>query len=346
MDLRLAGYRTGGIARYGEELAGALRRIGDISLTELRARSDQSQGPQVRQMRTPPHHQFEHRALPIELRLKGIRPDIFHAIDFVAPRLSGVCTIATVHDLEFMRHPEYLDDASLRYYRQLDRAKRWTGHWITPSRWTADDLSSTFDVPPDRISVIPHGTPADLALKSPVPRSERDTFILAVSTVEPRKRYGLLLDALAESSNPPRLIVVGKEGWNSEADVNRLSSTPGVDWRSNVSDSELWSLYRQAFAVVVPSLSEGFGMSALEAMAVGTPVVSSGHGALAEVTGLAALTPESDDPEGWEDAIERVLEDEHLWNELSAFGQRRASQFTWRNTAALTADVYRRVHDR
>lgn len=343
IDLRLAGYRTGGIARYGTELAEALSRLNDVNVVELRSKHDDSGGTGAVELHTPPHHRLERYAIPTELLLKRARFDIYHAIDFVAPKVRDPRIVATVHDLEFLRHPEYLDDDALRYYNQIKESRDWTDAWITPSQWTADDLSQSLDIPPDCVTVIPHGTPAQVSLVPPVPRDQREPFLLAVSTVEPRKRYGLLLDALSSMETPPALRIVGREGWNASDAARRLASTPGVQWRTDVQDAELWQLYRQAYAVVIPSMSEGFGMMALEAMAAGTPVISSGHGALPEVTGRAALVPETDDAAGWATAIEQVLDDEHLWNELSAFGQRRASGFTWRRAAESTAGVYRQV---
>jgi glycosyltransferase involved in cell wall biosynthesis len=266
---------------------------------------------------------------------------VYHATDFIAPRILGTATVATVHDLEFVRHPEYLDDASLRYYRQIERSRDWTNAWITPSRWTAEDLASTYDIDPATITVIPHGLPVHLAHKQPVPRDEREPHLLIVGTIEPRKRHALILDALELIGDPLNIVLIGSIGWQSDDLVSRISRTAGIAWRRAVDDSALWDAYRNAWAVLVPSKSEGFGLQALEAMASGTPVVSSGHGALQEVTGLAALVPDSDDPSGWAAAIERIRKDEHLWNELSVFGQRRARAFTWKQAAEATARVYR-----
>jgi glycosyltransferase involved in cell wall biosynthesis len=346
IDLRLAGYRSGGIARYATELSAALALRDDISLLQLRSARDTCSGPAAKRLRTPPHHRLERYAIATELLIGRIRPDVYHATDFVAPHIPRVATVATVHDLEYVRHPGYLDEAALRYYRQIEKSRDWTNAWITPSRWTADDLASTFGVDPARITVIPHGLPAHLSLKPPVPRHERQQHLLIVGTIEPRKRHSLILDALDVLKDPPDIVLIGSSGWQSEDLVSRISGNARVSWRESVDDSALWDAYRKAWAVLVPSKSEGFGFQALEAMASGTPVVSSGHGALPEVTGLAALVPDSDDPAGWAAAIERIRDDEQLWNELSVFGQRRARDFTWSRASAATADVYRQVIDR
>lgn len=343
IDLRLAAYRTGGIARYASGLYAALGSRDDLRVTGLRARADAAVDGNAVHLRTPPHHRLERYSLAVELALARARPDVYHATDFIAPRVPGVPVVATVHDLEFLRHPEFLEASALKYYRQLESSRNWTEYWITPSQWTADDLMRSFDIERRWITVVPQGIERHLAQRPVVPRAERGSYILAVGTIEPRKRFDLLLTAVTLMSGPPRLEVVGKQGWESEDVTQRLTSTPRVNWRSDESDAQLWELYRNAFAVVVPSKSEGFGLVALEAMAAGTPVVSSGHGSLPEVTGDAALTPLTDDPPGWAAAIERIMDDEPLWNELSLFGQRRAREFSWERTAKETLAVYRRA---
>lgn len=345
-DLRLAGYRTGGIARYGEELSHALARIEDLDLIPLRSHRDQSITQGARRLRTPPHHRFEKHFIGAELLLHRIKPDVHHATDFIAPSLPGVPVVATVHDLEFVRHPEYLDDAGRAYYGQLAEARERTAAWITPSQWTADDLCEAFQVDPSQVFVVPHGAPEGIALRPPLSRAERSRYLLVVGTIEPRKRIDLLLDALATMDDPPEVRLIGKQGWQADAISSRIEHSRNVAWLRDVTDPILMDAYRSAWAVLVPSLSEGFGLTALEAMATGTPVISSGHGALREVTGPAALEPDTDDPHGWASAIERILEDESLWNELSLFGQRRAKEFDWYRSAKSTVEVYRQVAGR
>lgn len=340
LDLRLADYRAGGIARYARELLDALRRCDDarLRLIELRAARAPAR-PGVARLRTPPHHRWELVALPLELRLRRVRPDVFHAVDFIAPKVPGARVVATVHDLDFLDRPDALTPDALAWYRRLDVTRRWTDAWITPSRWTAQRLAAAYDIAPARIAVIPHGVPAFLAGVVPLGRDQRDDYILAVGTVEPRKRLELLLDALPRLPEPLRLVIAGSPGWNSAALEARLRSTPRVEWHRSPSDATLRELYRRALAVAVPSWAEGFGFSALEAMACGTPVLSSGGGALPEVTGDAALTPDPD-PAAWAAAISRLASQAHLWEALATAGYRRARERTWEQAALDTAQVY------
>ena len=343
LDLRLAGYRSGGIARYAEELFLALRPINGLAVRAVRSPRDPTPDPRAWRVRTPPHHRLERYALGAELLTRRPRPQLFHATDFIAPRTFGTPVVATVHDLTFLTNPELLDPVGLEYYRQIFTSKRWTAAWITPSQWTADSLVELVGVDPCAVTVIPHGLPRLDAATPSLPLAERGGYLLAVSTIEPRKRYDLLLDALEQLPKPPRTIIVGQPGWRSAETQARLRSTSYVEWRSQVSDDELAQLYISAWAVAVQSLAEGFGFSALEAMAHGTPVISSGHGALPEVTGTAALTPLSDDANGWGAAISRLRTDAALWEHLSAVGRRRALTFTWTQAARATAEVYRSV---
>lgn len=342
----MAGYRSGGIARYAAELYHALRPVSGIVVRAVRSRRDPDPDPRAWRARTPPHHRLEQYALSAELLAHRPRAQLFHATDFIAPRLPGTPLVATVHDLTFLTNPELLDPAGLGYYRRIFRSRRWTAAWITPSQWTADNLVELVDVDPSTIAVIPHGLPLLDRATPPLPLGERGDYLLAVGTIEPRKRYDLLLDALALLPEPPPLVVVGQAGWRSVETEARLRATPGVEWRGAVNDAELAELYHHAWAVAVPSLAEGFGFSALEAMAHGTPVISSGHGALPEVTGPAALTPEVDTAEGWAMAIAQLRDGERPWQQLDGDGYRRALTFSWTKAAQTTAELYLKVTGR
>jgi glycosyltransferase involved in cell wall biosynthesis len=342
VDLRLAGYRAGGIARYANELARALSQLPDLDVVPLLSRRSPAR-PGACRLWTPPHHRFERHVIGVELALRGVRPAVLHATDFVAPRLPAA-VVATVHDLAFMRWPDDLTPEAFAYYEQLRVAQRWTAAWITPSRWTADELAACLDIDARAIHVVPHGAPDALLAAPVVPRDGRGDYVLAVGTVEPRKRYELLLDAWRGNAQLPRLIVVGAPGWRAETTQARLGATYGVEWRHDITDEQLRELYRHALAVLVPSRVEGFGLSALEALAAGTPVLSSGGGALPEVTGAVALTPH-DTPDAWGEEVTRIRDDVELWQSLSTQGRERAAAFRWSRAASATAAVYRAAAD-
>ena len=306
--MRLAGHRGGGIARYATQLARALITMPELRVTPLLSRRDSAELPGARRLWTPPHHRLERHAIGVELALRGQRPAVYHATDFIAPRLRRTATVATVHDLAFVRWPEDLTPEALRYYQQLRVASRWTHAWITPSTWTADELTAYLGIDRARVHVVPHGAPAELLATPVVPRCARGDYVLAVGTIEPRKRYELLLDAWSAHAGLPELRIVGAPGWRAATTQARLDTTPGVTWRRRASDAQAREWYQQALAVLVPSRVEGFGFAALEAMAAGTPVLSSGGGALPEVTGGAALHV-ADTPADWAAATRRIVSD-------------------------------------
>jgi glycosyltransferase involved in cell wall biosynthesis len=342
IDLRLADYRAGGIARYARELSAALARLEEVRIVPLWSHRDGRQRGGI-SLRTPPHFRLEERVVPLELLLRRVRCDVFHAPDFLAPRLRRVPVVATVHDLAFEAWPHDLDPSALAYYRRLRQTRQWTTAWITPSEWSARELTARYDVDPATIHVIHHGESLGLLQEPVVPRHERGNFVLAVGTVEPRKRYNVLLDAQQHHPHNPALVIVGQRGWQVSAVEQRLRRTAGVTWLQAVGDDQLRALYRTALAVVIPSRAEGFGLPALEAMAAGTPVLSSGGGALREVTGAAADLVLDDSGQAWAAAIARIAGDTARWDQLAAAGRARAAQFSWERAARETASVYRAV---
>ena len=342
-DQRLGAYRSGGISRYAVELGNALDRIPELGITRLRHASDASRQPGDLALRTPAHHRFEPLMIGAELRLRRQSFDVYHATDFVAPRLMQCPIVVTIHDLAFLRWPDQLSRDALAYYRNVEKQSRRVAHWITPSEWTRSELISLVGIPEADITVIPHGVSSFVTRGDILPRETREPYLLAVGTIEPRKRYDLLLDAYERLKPRPKLIVAGSPGWNTQPLQDRLRGTDGVTWLENASDTQVNDLLSRALALVIPSLAEGFGLGALEALARGTPVISSGLGALSEVTGSAAHIPDRDVPAAWAGAIESVIHDESRWRELSLRGASRAKKFSWSDAAQRTSQVYRSV---
>jgi glycosyltransferase involved in cell wall biosynthesis len=341
MDQRLAAYRRAGIARYALELGAALDALPGMELVPLRHIRDLDAPPGAQRLRTPPHHRLEEWLISAEILARRIPADVYHATDFIAPRLLRTPIVATVHDLAFLRRPELLTGDALAYYGRIRRRTGAPRRWITPSDWTRQEMRDQLGVDPGLVSVIAHGVPSFIGREAPLPRERRRNFILALGTVEPRKRLDLLLDALEAADVPHTLCVAGQAGWKTGALRRRLAESPMVTWFPSASDEDARLLLREATALAVPSIDEGFGLTALEAMACGTPVISSGRGALPEVTGPAALQPASDDIAGWAAAIERIISDRALWDTLSTTGLERSRDFTWERAARATLDVYR-----
>ena len=228
---------------------------------------------------------------------------------------------------------------------------------ITGSESTRQDVIALCGVPAERVVTIPDGVtgafcPADPQAVAEFRRRKGlpDRFILFLGTLEPRKNVVRLLDAYAAwrrvSREPVSLVVAGGKGWFYEtifARAAELGLGDAVIFPGFVPGDELPWWYRAAELFVYPSLFEGFGLPPLEAMACGTPTITSNVSSLPEVAGSAALLVDPEDTAGLTDAIARVLSDPALAAELRAAGPRQAARFPWSRTAAETAQVYRQV---
>jgi glycosyltransferase involved in cell wall biosynthesis len=363
IDARMCGYRQGGIASYTRQLAAALAPLltaqGDTFIIG-RARRGATVlpvQPGLVQPRiwTPPHHRFERLTLPVEWL--PARCDLLHSPDFLPVRPGPWRTVITVHDLDFVRHPERLTAEAYRYYGRVGRAVHRTDAIIAVSGATRDDLVALTGADPDRITVVheaadPRYRPRDprVAPCSPIKIAGLcipAPYFLFVGTVEPRKNLDTLLDAYAayrrSSPTAAHLAIAGAAGWKSERTAARLKTEPGVLWTGETEPAELVALYQGATALLLPSWDEGFGLPVIEAMASGTPVAISTAAALTEVGGDAALVAAADDPRAWVAVMETLATDNTRRAELRARGLARAAHFSWERAARQTAAVYTRV---
>lgn len=365
LDNRLVEYGAGGTATYAQQLVREYASRGadhqfyvlynrDVAGADLL-------GPNFHptRIRTMPKHRVEQWTLPLELA--RLRLDVLHSPDFIPPlRLRTFASVITIHDLAFMHFPEIHDELGKRYYGQLHRAVRVAERIIAVSECTAADVRTLLRPDPGRLHVVHEAVdPFFLGVDA-----ERDTeelaaaraqlglegrFILFVGTIEPRKNIPMLIRAyvglrerLGESAPP--LVLAGPRGWLAD-EVYRLvrahDLTGAIGFTGRVSKRRLRALYKAATIVVLPSLYEGFGLTALEAMACGAPVLASGSGAVREVAGDAAVYADARDPGAWTDAMEELLADEVRRRAMIEAGSRRVAMFSWERAARETLDIYR-----
>lgn len=198
--------------------------------------------------------------------------------------------VVVVHDVLFETHPQFFPPRTRWRNRLLVRwSARRAGRVLTVSRYSRDQITAAYGVPPDRVAVVHNGVaPADgtaeAELPTAVPRGTR--YVLSVGRLEPRKNVRLLLDALDRVRDPAaRLVVVGRDDFERPEVLDRLAADPRVVHLVDVPDAQLAALYRYAAALVFPSLGEGWGIPVLEALAAGTPVIASDRTAVPEAGG-------------------------------------------------------------
>lgn len=297
--------------------------------------------------------------LPLPAELLTGNCDLYHSPDFVLPPLRTARGIVTVHDLTFMRLPACADPGLRAYLnRSVPKAVSAARHVLADSWSTRDDLIDLLQVHPGKVSVVPGAVDAIFSRVEDIAVLQQTRaryglpqwFIISVGTLEPRKNYSRLVSAYAlmrrESALPHHLVIAGRPGWLYQ-EVNERVRAEGVGEHVHflgfVPDRDLPALYTLADLMVFPSLYEGFGIPPLEAMACGTPVVSSNNSSLPESVGSAALTVNAKDVEGIADAIARVLGNSSLRARLIELGKIQAERFTWTAAAHQLLAAYRRA---
>ena len=279
--------------------------------------------------------------------------DVVHSTGPAIPPNGGAALVVTVHDLAPIRFADrYPRRARALHKRGAHIAAAEAAVIICPSRSTALDVEEFYGVERDRIRVVPHGVDvAALGVTDAGRRWERrgiaEPYVLWIGTQEQRKNVVAVLEAFAHlAARHPELSLVlhGPNGWLGD-EVGEGLQKRGLHGRTIVSEgslprNELAALYARASVFVYPSLYEGFGMPVLEAMACGTPVVTSNISALPETAGDAALLVDPLDDLALAEAIVRVVEDPGLAEDLAQKGEKRAKAFTWGETARRTWAVY------
>ena len=260
--------------------------------------------------------------------------DVLHCPTFRAPIRSRVPLVVTFHDLAVLRHPELFNAWTRRYSRAvLPGVARAAVRVIAVSEFTARELIELLDVPKEKIRVIPNAVGAPF---TPTGKAAEGDYVLAVSTLEPRKNLSRLVEAFRRADlNGSELRIVGAPGWGDAG----AAPSPGVRWLGEVSDDELARLYRGARCTAYVSLYEGFGLPVLEAMACGTPVVAADLPPIHEF-GRGVVTVDPRDP----DAIAAGLGEAFArGDELGRAGRQAAAAYDWGRVAKETIDVYREV---
>jgi glycosyltransferase involved in cell wall biosynthesis len=262
--------------------------------------------------------------------------DVVHAAHPLLIPARRAAQVVTIHDLFFMTSPSQTSAEVRRDYSSLAAAHARRAHAvITSTAYGKRIVSDRLGVPADRIYVCPPGAPSWQTLGRS-PNVPRDGCLLFLGTLEPRKNIGALLDAYSmlvrRLPTAPPLVLAGRRTAAAHEWMARINQPPlagRVRYVGYVADSDRERLYAGARVLVVPSLDEGFGLPALEAMSAGIPVVASNRGSLPEVLGDAGTFVDPADITGLADALERFVSDEAAATRAGAAGLVRAQAFTW-----------------
>jgi len=256
---------------------------------------------------------------------RNIPLDLFHAPHYVVPFLR-VPFVVTIHDLIHLHHKNPLARAYAR--TMIGRAVRRSRRVITVSSSVRDDIVRVFGHP-EKIAVTPNGVDPIFTAAG---KKAEGRYFLFVGNDKPHKNVDRLMEAFARVTDA-QLVLAGGE-------FERFRNRDRVVLAGFVPQEELATLYRGAIALVIPSLEEGFGLPALEAMACGAPVITSTAPALIEITGDAALHVDARSIDAIAGAMTRILRDPSSRDLMVERGIDRAKNFTWRRCAELTREIY------
>ena len=364
LDVTAVPARPAGAGRYVVELAGQLARSPDVDMVYIARKNDAARwdaldvtsrtravAPALRPLRLA----WEQLALPGELHRSAV--EVHHAPHYTMPERARVPTVVTIHDMTFFDNPEWHERSKVALFRRAIRvAVERADHLIAVSGDTARRIRERFGEVD--ISVIPHGIDHERFH----PRASADEsrmlgdigiperYIGFVGTIEPRKNLPHLIqafDRIAGDYPDLHLVIAGQRGWGLDSFESALASSRHTDRiviTGYLPEQAVPALLRQASVVAYPSLAEGFGLPALEALACGAPLVSTTGSAVEEVVGGTAMLVPPGDVNALASALDRTIREPD--QQRISTGLAIAGRFTWAASAAAHIDVYRKVRKR
>jgi len=310
--------------------------------------------------RIPLSLEIQHRLREHMFRrgIRGVKAGIYHELNFI-PFESELPTVITIHDLSIIRFPETHPKARVKFMEsRIMRGAKMAEIVVTDSEYVRQELIKEFSLSEDKVTAIPLAPAENFKfhqsdglgrlLSTYLLQNKR--YFLAVGTLEPRKNLIVAVQAHAALPVDIRkrypMVIVGLKGWQHsmlEKVLAPLVQTGSVRVLGFVPDEHLPWLYSGSSAFIYPSLYEGFGLPPLEAMACGTPVITSDRGSLPEVVGEAGIMIDAFDVEGFREAMLELVSDETKNRQLTESGLQRSRNFSWTKTAAETIAVYNRL---
>ena len=366
IDAHSVGTGLGGNESYATNLIEALAEIDPVNCYTLYVTRREAmerfshRWPNFSVRNTLPHTPLIRIPLTLSAELRRNPVDVLH-VQFTAPPFSPCPVVVSIHDLSFEHLPQTFKWRSRKQLRvTVRRSARQAAQVIALSQFARNDIIASYHVRSENVRVIPLAAPAHFR---PVQdegelRRVRQTYgiegdyILSVGAIQPRKNLSRLVAAYSRlrRARPevklPQLVLVGKCAWlydETLRTIRELEVGNSVILTGYVPETDLPALYSGALCFVYPSYFEGFGLPPLEAMKCGAPVIVGDRTSLPEVVGDAGLLVDPFDVDSIASAIQKVVADSNLREQLRAKGLERAKLFDWRETARQTLSVYKKA---
>ncbi|MDA8196078.1 MAG: glycosyltransferase family 1 protein [Actinomycetota bacterium] len=361
VDLSAVPQAITGAGRYGIEFLAAAQKLADqygFEITSLVARGDSkriSSMTRTNALELIPQNRvarliYEKIQLGRVLNLKGF--SLHHGIHYTMPRGFHGKVVVTIHDTTLIDHPEWHERSKVAFFtREINYAARHADGLIFPSHFVERRFRELFDQN-QPYQVIPHGVrtivpPADIDLDSVVGSDAVEAgYFLYCGTIEPRKNLERIVEGYLKSKSKHFLVIVGLKGWNMAEFLSRFDNSERdskIRILGFVDDETLASLYRDAICTLYPSLEEGFGLPGLEALAYGSPLITSKGSAMEEyaVEGVVLVDPRSVDEIA--DAMGSIGDRGFDRERFKALGVERSHFFTWERSGEAHLTFYKKV---
>ncbi len=362
IDAHMLGQGEGGNETGARGLIEALTRLDSqnhyyLFVEDLANLPDQIQGrSNVTVVTLPTRSSVRRLLLEFPRLVKKYGLDLLHITSYNAPPFCPCPLVVTVYDISFERFPEWFSGRDrLLLGNMVPRSIKKARRVFVPSEFTRDEMLEIYNPSPEKIVVTPcgvltHFQPINDKMAWQEIRQKygiANDFILAVGNIQPRKNLIGLIQAFAilksQGLASMPLVMVGKSRWQvrevyQAVEANNLENQ--IIFTGYVPEQDLVLLYNAAKVFVYPSFYEGFGLPVLEAMACGTPVITSNRASLPWVAGEAALLIDPDKPNELAEALTKVLTNDNLAKEMSRKGLEQAARFSWDDTATLTLAAY------